>query len=236
MLKKKVYFLYKNVKRKLITGCRSFYYKFLYGRRVPLAVSLENTITSWEKTYKFGERNMQAKSWNEEYASDKWEFLHDLEELSRYSILTGYMACLKPGGAFLDIGCGDGILFNKYKPYGFTSYTGVDISEVAIQKLCSQEIKNASFVCADGEKYQPSEFYDAIIFNESIYYFNEPMETIEHYKAYLKKGGVIITSIFKNSQRSIAINRLMNSTYHLVDETYCINGDKTWICSVYEPN
>lgn len=235
MFKKKIYSLFKNGKLKLIMGFRSFYYKHFYGRQIPLAVPLENTVTSWEQRYKFAETNIQAKSWDKEYSSDKWNFLHNLDELSRYSILIGYMAHLKPGGAFLDVGCGDGILFYKYQPYGFTSYTGIDISEVAIQKLSNQEVENTSFVSADAENFQPSELYDAIIFNESIYYFKEPMKAIEHYKKFLKERGVIITSIYKKSQRSIAINRLMNSTYRLLDETYCRNGEKTWICSVYNP-
>lgn len=236
MKKKEIYFLYKREKRKLMLRLRSFYYKHLFGRQIPLAVPLEKAVAALEQRYQFGETNIQANRWDEEYSSDKWEYLNELDELSRYSILTGYMAFLKPGGGFLDVGCGDGILFKKYKPYGFASYTGIDISEVAIQNLREQEIENATFICANGEIYQPSEHFDAIIFNESIYYFKEPLKAIEHYNKFLKKGGVIITSIYKNSQRSIAINRLMNTTYRLLDETYCINGEKTWICSVYKPH
>lgn len=243
-LNKTIYSLFKkgkqNGKLLILERCRSFYYRFYFGRdrRLPLANLLENAVTLWEQRYlKFAETNMQANTWDEQYSSDKWDYLHDLEQVPRYSLLCGYMDYLKSGGAFLDVGCGEGILFNKYKPYGYCSYVGVDVSETAIEKLNDHKDKKTTFVCADAEQYEPSELFDAIIFNESIYYFKEPLKVFKRYSAFLKKDGVIITSVFANphiASRGIAINRLLNATYSPLIETYCISGKKKWICSVYD--
>jgi len=235
MIKKKVYSLYKKSTQKLISGSRSFYYKFFYGRHFPFAASLENTISKWEQKYHLGETVKHAQAWDEEYKSEKWDYLMDLDELPRYSLLAGYMAYLKPGGSFLDIGCGDGILFEKYRPYGFSFYKGIDVSEIAIQELAEKHIKNTEFIAEDAEYYQPQERFDAIIFNESLYYFKDPIAVIERYTPSLKKNGIVITSMFEGASRSRSVNRSLQSHYPLLDKSQCSNNSKTWVCLVFNP-
>ena len=40
-----------------------------------------------------------AETWEAQYAAGRWDFLAQLPELARFSILAGYICYLKPGGA-----------------------------------------------------------------------------------------------------------------------------------------
>jgi len=45
-----------------------------------------------------------AQAWEAQYASGRWDYLAQLSELARFSVLAGYICHLKPGGAVLDTG------------------------------------------------------------------------------------------------------------------------------------
>ena len=43
----------------------------------------------------------------------RWAYLGELPELARFSVLAGYLHHFKPGGAILDVGCGEGVLAKR---------------------------------------------------------------------------------------------------------------------------
>ena len=92
--------------------------------------------------------------------------------MAHYAVLAGYTAYLHPKE--LCVGCGEGILFKRYLPYGYSKYVGIEISEAALAKLAEWENKNTNFVKVDAEEYEPTELFDAVVFNEILYYFSEP--------------------------------------------------------------
>src|SRR4051812_45338733 len=80
-----------------------------------------------------------AERWDTEYRAGRWAYLGQLSELSRYSVLVGYMTHFRPSGAVLDVGCGEGVLFRRLQPHGYARYVGVDIAESAIASLKAQQ-------------------------------------------------------------------------------------------------
>ena len=45
---------------------------------------------------------------------------------------------MAPHGDILDVGCGDGVLYQRLRCFGYGSYVGIDLSEVAIAKLINE--------------------------------------------------------------------------------------------------
>lgn len=145
------------------------------------------------------------EAWDREYSTQAWQHLHSEEELPRYALLSALMRKHQRPGSVLDIGCGEGILFEHLWPGSFTQYCGIDLSLEAISHAKSRNHAEATFQCADAEKFVPhaNQSFNAIIFNEVLYYFVDPAATVARYQEYLQSDGIVLASNFVPSLKSI---------------------------------
>lgn len=217
-------------KGRLLNAC---YYQFVFGRCLPFSRQWVARFQAWEREHGAGDTPVSQNVWQQQYEGGTWAFLNDLGELARYSIIVGYLNQLKPHAAVLDIGCGEGILFSRYRPYGYARYLGIDISAAALVMLKQVEDANTTFVCADAETYMPGQRFDVIVFNESLYYFHAPVEAVQRYTGALEKHGIMIVSTFTGSARARAILRTLKARHALVDETRVTHAALSWLCSVF---
>ena len=148
--------------------------------------------------------------------------------------MIGYLRTLKPEGAVLDVGCGEGILFERLQPLGGRRYLGIDISAAAITRARSRGA--GPFLCADAERFVPTDDYDVILFNESLYYFADPVGTVVRYASALRPGGIMIVSTFLRSRRGRAILRALTRKFAVLDETSIAHDTRSWTCSVLAPS
>jgi SAM-dependent methyltransferase len=220
---------------RLFQWLRAGYYLFGFGRRFPLKGTLEKLVHGWERQQEKGDIPKVREAWDKQYRTNQWAYMERLDELGRYAVITSYIAYLKPGGAVLDVGCGEGILFERYQPYGYVRYVGLDISEVAVAKLMPKQNAGTVFLQADAEAYQPTELFDVIVFNETLYYFHDPLSALGRYAQALKPGGLLIVSTYMASRRARTILRRLKTLYAVIDETQTTQGAKTWFCTVLGP-
>src|SRR3954454_119623 len=89
-----------------------------------------------------GDPAPSAATWDAEYAAGRWAYLGELPELARFSVLAGYLRHFKPGGAILDVGCGEGALAKRLSAGDFRRYVGVDLSAAAIEKAARSLMPN----------------------------------------------------------------------------------------------
>ncbi|MCY9513258.1 class I SAM-dependent methyltransferase [Paenibacillus apiarius] len=155
---------------------------------------MENT-----KVQDYIESNQQQ--WDEEYKSNVWDYLSDITEYARYSVVCGYIRKFIAEEGILDMGCGTGILYDMLLDSEKEVYTGVDLSQEAIKMASAKSTKNI-FHCGDINQYVPEKQYDVIVFNESLHYVpNTPSKLLE-YSKFLTPNGVIVSSLYshKNTQ------------------------------------
>jgi len=208
------------------------YYRLLFGRTFPGSSALARRVHAWELATGRGDAPVSSETWETQYRAGGWDFMKSLDELARYSVITGYLHHLKPGGALLDVGSGEGILRDKMIPFGYSRYVGVDLSEAAVEAGRAKPDPRAAFVAADAEAYTPSEAFDAIVFNECVYYFKDPLATVARYKSFLEDGGLLIVSMFR-SRRADVIAKRLEEAHELLEEVAVTNRKGTWVVRIF---
>ncbi|MGH7824065.1 MAG: class I SAM-dependent methyltransferase [Candidatus Binatia bacterium] len=216
--------------QKFLCAC---FYKFLFGRQTPLASRLDRRIASWEKRQGKGDIPMSKEAWESDYVGARWGYLDQLEELNRYSVVAGYIQFLKRRGSILDVGCGEGILIQKLSSQAFSKYVGVDISQTAVDKAGDKGNSRIVFVQGDAQTFVPDESFDAIIFNEVLYYLDQPVKVVQRYESWLRPGGVFITSLYEQSTRAVAISNRLKRRYHSIAEVTMCTKSAAWIINIF---
>lgn len=134
------------------------------------------------------------KEWNKQYDDGEWDYLSQPDEGARYAVILGYVQRYVPDGKILDLGCGAGGFWEYLNEQQKMYYTGIDFSCEAIR--LAQKKSGESFIVADVQNYRPGRKYDAIIFNEVLYYLPYPLSVVKRYTRYLNPGGIIVVSMF----------------------------------------
>jgi len=178
-----------------------------------------------------------AQTWEAQYAAGRWDFLAQLSELGRFSILAGYICHLKPGGSVLDTGCGQGVLLRRLPSYCYSKYVGIDVSGSAISVAQKQQNERSTFLAADCEEYSPAEHFDVIVFNEVLCCLRDPLRTVERYARSLNPGGLLLVSLCTAARGSSTILRQLKRAYTTVDEVRVVHSGRkvSWVCTVLRP-
>lgn len=168
---------------------------------------------------KWGASSTAKAIWDEEFARGQWDYLDNTSE----DIIYNYIGKYLNKGCILDLGCGSGNTGSELDVSLYSRYTGVDISEVAIQRAEARSIKNGrqsrnEYFCGDIASFSPGMSYDVILFRESIFYI--PLSRIKavlnRYSEFLAEGGVFIVRMC-NRRRYSRIVQLIQSNYHVLD-------------------
>jgi 2-polyprenyl-3-methyl-5-hydroxy-6-metoxy-1,4-benzoquinol methylase len=164
----------------------------------------------------------------------RWDYLENLSELARFSIVVGYCAFLKPKSSILEVGCGSGILMRRLRVVGYSSYFGVDLSREAIERTKWDQNENTRFDVANAETFEPSESYDVIVFNEMMYFLIDPKGAFMRFAKHLHPTGIVIVSMYRGD-RSSPMWRLLEGAAPVLDAVTVINSIKslTWDIIVF---
>lgn len=184
--------------------------------------------------YGFRDPAPSVERWNTEYASGRWAYVGQLPELSRLSVVAGYLRHFAPGGSVLDLGCGQGFLLGQLQPSDYSRYVGVDFSATAVDAANARRPPAATFVTADVDAYLPTETFDAIVFTEVLCYLPDPVRTVERYARHLNKKGVLVVSMNTNFRGGLAIVRQLKQRHPTLEEVRLAHpdGHRSWVCVV----
>lgn len=149
---------------------------------------------------------------DDEYACGRWDYLKSLEEMSRYAVIVGYCENVGDVSSVLDLGCGSGVLCGWLRPLGTIDYVGVDLSNVAID-AARQEWTDGStnFIAMDVATYVPDRKFDVIIFNEVLYYFEQPGDILARFAGFLGENGRFVISLWDAPESELAWRRSCGS-------------------------
>jgi 2-polyprenyl-3-methyl-5-hydroxy-6-metoxy-1,4-benzoquinol methylase len=169
-------------------------------------------------------------TWDAQHQTGKWSYLDQLSELAHYSVIVGYCQYFNPHARILDVGCGHGVLQQRLNILPYQHYTGIDISPSAIDKARQYSNHNTEFLATDASCFSSQNNYDIIIFNESLYCFNDCLKILDHYQQLLAPEGTFIVSMHVQPV-SLAHWEKIDRHYQVQDSVKLSNHDNTsWIC------
>ena len=140
------------------------------------------------------ERYYSADGWDED-----WSKGYDLsvpKEDARYGTLLVMMRRYERGGPILDVGCGDGLLAERYRSVSPARIIGFDYSAAAVEQAIARNVPNTEFVRADSRTYRPGEQFPLIVLNESLYYLQDYMGVLNNLARALTPGGAFLISMY----------------------------------------
>jgi 2-polyprenyl-6-hydroxyphenyl methylase/3-demethylubiquinone-9 3-methyltransferase len=162
-------------------------------------------------------------TWDKRYREGAWERIRSIEELARYSIIVGYAHFVKKEGSILDVGCGEGILCKRLCKSRYSRYLGIDVSAVALDKASVNSNEKNKFHAAKIMEFRTDQKFDVIVFNECLYYMEEPLKTLQHYGGFLARNGLLIVSMHKTNE-STKIWKQVDKHYSIMDAVSVINA------------
>jgi 2-polyprenyl-3-methyl-5-hydroxy-6-metoxy-1,4-benzoquinol methylase len=176
--------------------------------------------------------------WERQYRSGGWDYLAADDEAAHYLAIVRFYQRHLPGGSVLDIGCGAGILAARLQRHAgmpLSRYTGIDLSEEAILRAAAS-FPEANWHRLDyGADAMPGR-YDGVIFNETLYFFDDPIAILDKSIADNMHGGsLLIISMY--GEHHEALWQAMATRGATVDEEVVENSRGVrWKIRTLRPN
>jgi SAM-dependent methyltransferase len=179
-------------------------------------------------------RRGSAERWDERWKHRAFHPEARLDEMAHHCLLAGYARVLKPGGVLLDAGCGDGEFRPHLHPDAFSRYIGIDFPN-AIARAQKHADDRTTFVAADIRTYAPTERFDTIAFNESLFYIDNPVDELDRYTGFLRPGGVFLVSLHRKP-KSDAVWDEIGRRFDMIDLVKFGNRSGIeWVAGCFRP-
>jgi SAM-dependent methyltransferase len=168
-----------------------------------------------------GTETVKRSLWNKEFKEGRWSSLENTLGDCLYPYIEKYAR----NGTILDLGCGSGNTGNELDANAYRQYTGVDISDVAIEKARRRTEENRrtdknNYFQSDILSFVPTQQYDVILLREAIYYVPRAQigRLLDRYSKYLKVGGVFIVRMWNTTGKDKTIVDTIESNAEVLEK------------------
>jgi SAM-dependent methyltransferase len=121
------------------------------------------------------------EAWERQYRGGGWDYLAGEAEAGHYLAIAQLCGRYLADASLLDIGCGAGILagyLQRHAAMAPSRYTGIDLAQEAVRQAAAS-FPGAHFSRLDYNTDAVAGRYDGVIFNETLYYFDNPLAVVD---------------------------------------------------------
>lgn len=198
------------------------------------AQRVRNGIRGFLQAY--GTGTMKRYLWNGEFARGRWNCPDRPTSDFVYPFVERYAR----HGNILDLGCGAGRTARELDATTFQQYTGVDVSDVALEtarRITAADGRSAKvrFTQSDIATYVPTERHDVILFMESLYYvpWARIPALLDRYSNYLTPDGVFIVRMWTGTDKYLPIVQIIENHFQVVEKR--VSEEPKAILIVFQP-
>jgi len=194
----------------------------------------KKVINKIKSNYAYVPVQITNSEWDSMYKQGSWDRIAQIDELARYSIIVGYIIFMKEDCKILDLGCGEGLLKSRLCN-SYNRYIGIDVSPAAIRMSKQYEDNKSEFRVGAIETFNSDDRFNIIVFNECLYYLNNPINVINAYKKNLEPGGAFIISMHSIDNTG-KLWKMIDDSFDILDSVSVTNTKGTsWIIKVIKP-
>lgn len=141
------------------------------------------------------------EQWDAEYAGGRWDFLSDPHEQARLATIAAFISC-HASGEVIDLGGGTGDLLRWVRPGSVTSYTCVDVSEVALARIPEQPFPVEKAVMSLTDYEPAARNVGCIVASEVLYFVDDPAIHVKRIADACKSvRGVAVSLVAPNERK-----------------------------------
>jgi SAM-dependent methyltransferase len=185
---------------------------------------------------RFGTKKIKRHLWNREYRQGRWKCLENMPDDFVYAHVEKHAK----NGDILDLGCGPGEVGSRLAVAAYRSYTGIDISFLAILKARQRVVETgrggkAAFIQCDIRSYVPNAKYAVILFGDSIYYFSHRAVAtlLARYSECLTPEGIFVVRTWTATKRARAIIRNIEQNFEVLEK--CLYYESRIVVIAFKP-
>jgi trans-aconitate methyltransferase len=174
--------------------------------------------------------------WEQQYRSGGWDYLAGQDEAGHYLAIAQFCGRYLGDGSVLDIGCGAGILFaylQRHAGMAPSRYCGIDLAQQAVDQAAAA-CPGGRFARRDYRGDTVPGRFDVVIFNETLYCFDDPVAILDKSIAEnMHAGSLLIVSMY--GEHHEAIWDAVAARCNFVDEQVVENSRVRWKVRVLRP-
>jgi 2-polyprenyl-3-methyl-5-hydroxy-6-metoxy-1,4-benzoquinol methylase len=171
-----------------------------------------------------------ADRWDHQYLQGEWDGLP--AESGRLEAVIGMIGAHYTNPSILEIGCGKAVMLRQMHEGSYSTFTGIDLSKVAISAARPCETEQVRFIHADMHDFVPQRSYDVIAFTESLYYAGDPAAVFARCLPYLNEGGSIIVTAFQNKYTA-SLWPALGRKWQPAFSQKVVEGKQVWYVNMY---
>jgi 2-polyprenyl-3-methyl-5-hydroxy-6-metoxy-1,4-benzoquinol methylase len=188
------------------------YYRWGFGHDSGFERWARPRVRRWERATARGDAPFDKDAWERQFRAGRWDYLPG--ERTRYqelaALLSRHLKAPPTAARILDVGCGEGPLVEPLRALGIRHYLGIDVAEAVIARTGALADSTTRFLATDAESFSSAERFDVVVFNESLYYFEDPLAGARRFAALLAPEGILCLSMFESRRSNAVVRELQN--------------------------